>query len=295
MQVGRPGRRSNLPAVSTKVCPNCGAQYVASVERCADCDEPLVDAPDDATAEAAGLGDADPGDQIAYEIGDWTNEARVVLDGMLTRQGIVHVWEAGTLVVRAEDEERTDALVDEVEMTEVPTLDPDADQVVYEITGWDEGQRADLEAALMADEIPHGWDVNGDLVVLEADEERVEPMLDRFDMEGELTADEVAAEPDEPVTANDDDGLAAQDAMSDLFIAADKLMKDATDKDAISRLATASDRTETLGLPYGFSTAVWADLRAKATDLRALVEDQADDDTVIESATALRQMLRQYV
>ena len=71
----------------------------------------------------------------------------------------------------------------QVEVERVPTLDPDTEQVVYEISGWTEEQRADLEAILLAEAVPHGFDENGDLVVLEADEERVEPILDRVDME----------------------------------------------------------------------------------------------------------------
>ena len=58
---------------------------------------------------------------------------RVVLDGMLASQGIVHVWEAGTLVMRAGDETTVDELIDHVEMSKQPSLDPDDDQVVYEI------------------------------------------------------------------------------------------------------------------------------------------------------------------
>ena len=122
---------------------------------------------------------------------------RVVLDGMLNREGIPHLWELATLVVRAANEERVDELVDEVETSEIPTLDPDAEQVVYEISGWTDDQRADLEAILMAETVPHGFDENGDLVVLEADEERVEPILDRIDMEDVLTADTVEADGEE--------------------------------------------------------------------------------------------------
>ena len=44
--------------------------------------------------------------------------------GMLASQGIVHVWEAGTLVIRAGDETTVDELIDHVEMSEQPSLDP---------------------------------------------------------------------------------------------------------------------------------------------------------------------------
>jgi len=288
-----------VPAVATRVCANCGAQYLATVERCADCGEELVDGPDDEEAEEAGLGEEHPADQIAYELHEWANESRVTLDGMLTRQGIIHVWEAATLVVRADDEAQVDELVDEVEVSEQPTLDPDADQVSYEISGWDEAQRSDLEAALVAQDIPHGWDEDGDLVVLEEDEERVAPILDRIDMAREITAEQVGAADDDDDTAaggaTPDDGLAAQDTMSDLFVAADRLMNHPGDGDAIARLTDASERADALALPYGFSPAVWDDLKGKTAELRGLVAGGPDDDAVTEAATALRQTLRQYV
>lgn len=290
------------PSVATRVCPSCGAQYVAAVSRCADCDTELVDALSDEAVESVGLGESEPADQIAYELDEWTGDARVVLDGMLNGESIPHVWEIGTLVVRAVDEERVDELVDEVESSEIPTLDPDAEQVVYEISGWTDDQRSDLEAILLAEGVSHGFDENGDLVVLEADEERVEPMLDRVDMEDVVTVDSVQAEGEddegdpEPAT-QDSDGLVAQDVMSALFITADRLMKDPDDRDDIARFSEATAQADTLALPYGFSPAVWDDIKAKAAALRDLLADglEAEREDVIEAAIVVRQTLRQYV
>lgn len=288
--------------MTTRVCPSCGAQYVSAVSRCADCDTELVDALSDEVVESVGLGEAEPADQMAYELDEWTGDARVVLDGMLNREGIAHVWEMGTLVVRAADEVRADELIDQVEASELPTLDPDADQVMYEISGWTDDQRSDLEGVLLAEGIPHGIDENGDLVVLAADEERVEPILDRVDMEDVLTADQVEIDGESSATApaatevGGDDGLAAQDAMSALFVSADRLMKDPDDRDDIDRLRAATERAQALSLPYGFSPAVWEDIKAKAGELRDLLtEADADVDLVTEAARVLRQTLRQYV
>jgi hypothetical protein len=293
--------------VTTRVCPSCGAQYVAAVNRCADCDTELVDALSDEVVESVGLGESDPADQMAYELHEWTGDARVVLDGMLNREGIAHIWEIATLVVRAADEDRVDELVEDVESSELPALDPDADQVVYEISGWTDDQRTDLEAALLAEGVPHGIDENGDLVVLEADEERVEPILDRVDMEDVLTAEKVESD-GEPATdaapssatgegASEEDGLAAQEAMSALFITSDRLIKDPDGRDDIARLAEATDRAEALPLPYGFSPAVWDDIKAKAGALRDLLagDHDSDIDVVTDAARVLRQTLRQYV
>jgi len=273
---------------------------VAAVDRCADCDTELVDALSDEVVESVGLGDTAPSDQMTYELDEWTGDARVVLDGMLNKEGIPHVWEIGTLVVRTTDEARVDDLVDEVESSEIPTLDPDAEQVVYEISGWTEDQLAALEAILLAETIPHGFDESGDLVVLEADEDRVEPILDRIDMEDVLTADVVAADGEaaaEGTATNDEDGLVAQDVMSALFITADRLMKDPDDRDDIGRFSAAASQADSLSLPYGFSPAVWDDIKAKAGALRDLLAEgfDAETDDVTEAARVVRQTLRQYV
>ncbi len=257
----------------------------------------------DEVVESVGLGNTAPADQMTYELHEWTGDARVVLDGMLNKESIPHLWEIATLVVRTTDEGRVDELVDEVESSEIPTLEPDAEQVVYEISGWTEDQLADLEAILLAETIAHGFDENGDLVVLEADEDRVEPILDRIDMEDVLTADVVEADGDasaespEAAASDEQDGLIAQDVMSALFITADRLMKDPDDRDDIGRFSAAADRADALRLPYGFSPAVWDDIKAKAGALRDLLAEsfEAELDEVTEAARAVRQTLRQYV
>lgn len=137
-------------AVATKLCPSCGAEYVAAVTSCADCQVPLVDE----APPAAVLGDESDED-LVYELNDWTSQERSVLEMKLNGAGIAHRWEYGPndatggelgyigsegttqrrvwetayeLVVRAEDEEAVDALLDEVEFPEeLDAVDPDVD------------------------------------------------------------------------------------------------------------------------------------------------------------------------
>jgi hypothetical protein len=281
--------------MTIRTCPACDATYVATVDRCPDCDVLLVDPPDDET-----LAELSSEDQIAYELHEWANQSKVALDGMLNQQGIAHVWEAGTLVIRAADEDQVDELVEGIEVTEQPTLDPDADQVVYDLEGFDDGMRANLEAALMADEIAHGWDEERNLVVLEVDEERVEPILDRIDGQDDLTADEVAADGDdgdgdgEPQA--DDDELIAQDLMSAMFVAADKLMKDAADADEAAALGAAREQASKLPVPYGFTPALWSSIVDRAEALQALLDaDDIDEPATKQAARELRETLHQYV
>jgi hypothetical protein len=282
-----------------KVCPECGAEYVLSVARCADDGTELVVS--DADEIAAGDGDISKepeGEQIAYEFEEWDNQSRVLLDQLLGGESIIHVWEGATLVVRAEDEERVDELVEQVEVTNQPTLDPDKEQVVFELEDWPDEKRTALSESLEEAQIPFGFDENDDLVVLEDDEERVEAVLDQVDYNFSLDAGEVAGDGGDegPTDGGDDDGLAAQEVMSELFVASDKLMHDPDDSGAVLRFTEAAGTVAALPLPYGFAPGSWEEIVTLSGELRSLL-DQADseDEAVIEAAKAVRGVLRQYV
>jgi hypothetical protein len=286
--------------MSVRTCPSCGSEYLSSVDRCVDCDVELVDAPPAEEVDGDAQTVLVEGDQLTYELIGYANETKVYLDGMLTKAGVPHVWQAGDLVVRAADRTVVDELVEEASALEEP-LEPD-DEVVYEIVGFDEGQVSDLGAMLQAEDIEHSWDEQGDLVVRAADEDRVAAILDRIDMADELTAEEVEASGDDADDGAGDgeDGLAAQDAMSDLFVVVDKLMKDPDDEGLHTSLAAAATRLGDLGVPFGFSKGTWSDLQARASALVALTasdegDEERDDEQIKADARALREVLHQYV
>ena len=304
--------------MSVKVCPDCGSEYLPTVTECADCGAELVvsdtDEMDaaiaDESARADDLEDAglegeetveDPaGEQIAYEFGEWDNASRVLLDQLLTGQGIMHVWEATSLVVRTSDEVAVDELVEQVEVTNQPTLDPDRDQVVYELTDWPDEKRTALSESLAEAVIPFGFDENDELVVHEDDEDLVEAMLDQVDFNFSINADQVASGAAEESTADEDedeeDGLAAQDTMSELFLSSDRLMHDPEDHDGVLNLTAAARSVETMSVPYGFAPGVWKDIVERSSSLRTMLEaTDSDDDDVVVAATELRSLLRQFV
>jgi hypothetical protein len=279
-------------------CPQCGAEYVAGVQECADCLVPLVDTKPLTPEE---VGD-DGGDQLAYELEDYDPDARVLLDGMLTTAAIRHAWQGSTLVVRAIDEAQVDELVAHLdqEEDEPAGLDPDAEQVVYEVSDWSEDQKAELEAALRQEGLPYEWDENGDLAVLEADEARVEAMLDAIEFPDSLPVLDEGEDLDGDGigdTGQDDDVV--QDTLSGLFVAADRLMHDAEDAEGVIAMVDAARQAESLPVPYGFSPPVWADIAAQAASLRSMLEDDSEqsvgDDVIMDHARALRNVLRQYV
>lgn len=261
--------------------------------------ESFVGGPEDVDADGAQEADAEGGDrhaasdevdgddvEIVYELDDWASETRVLVDGLLNNQGIAHAWQGGTLVVRPDDEAAVDEIIDDVEITTVPALDPVADKLAYEVNGWTDEQRGGLAQALGAQGIPYQWDEVGDLLVLEADEDRVEEILDGIEFPDELDVG----------TGDDDDGLAAQNALSELFVSSDRLMHDARDHEGVLSLVDAARMAAGLALPFGFEREVWDDIVGRAAAISLLFEsDVDDDDEIIEQATALRRLLRSYV
>lgn len=223
-------------------------------------------------------------DQLAYEFHEWAGESRGLLDNLLSSNQVQHAWQGTTLVIRVEDEDAVDGLIDQVELSAKPALDADADKVVYEVGSWSAAMQNDLAESLAIADIPFEWDYNGDLVIYEEHEERVEEILD------------LMPDPDDEEIGIDE-GVAVQDALSQLFVAADLLSRDVTDASAVIEAAQATEAIEALALPFGFTSAVWRELVAKAIALREDLGSEGDisDEEIEEKAAALRDALRPYV
>lgn len=226
-------------AMATRMCPQCGSQYVASVRRCIDCDEMLVDQPSEsaegeATSSSTPLGD---GDQVAYELAGWSNQLKVTLEGMLDKAGIRRVWEAGALVVPASDEAEVDVLVATVEGGDEVALATEVEQVAFEIEGLTADELVDLDARLIAAQIAHAWEDTGALLVAVDDEDVVAEMID----------DVLSEEADEGGV----DGLATHQALTELYVAVDKLLKDPTDGKLVRRYGAAAEQLDAGGCPTG--------------------------------------------
>lgn len=249
--------------MATRVCPQCGTQYVASVRRCIDCDAMLVDdvGPEgDVTATVSTpLG---AGDQIAYELDGWGNQLRVTLAGMLDLQGIAYVWEAGALVVAAPHEASVDEMIAAVEGGEGEELAADVPQVAFEIEGVSADELAALDAELIAAHIPHAWQETGELLVPETDEDQVAELIDAV-----LNPDEDESE---------EDGLATHAALDALYVAVDKLVKDPADDKLVARFVAAGDGLGELRVPYGMSGNEWDALLAQVAELGQLLDQPTE-------------------
>lgn len=290
--------------MATRFCMSCGGEFIASVERCPDCDVELVDerpdghlAPDQA-AEG----------QVGYELHEWAVESRVMVQQLLTAEGVPHAWQGTELLVPAAFEALVDTVLEQVEVTTLPTLDPELPKLAYDVEDWSDEQQTDLMAALEAAAVPYEFDEDGALVVHEEDEARVEVILDGIEFPDALDADAEWDGGDGPGDAGDDDdgdgdavgsdGDVPEGAelLSDLFVAADRLSHKATDAEGVLALVDAAELAPRVALPYGFTRPVWQGLVAQAVALRGLLESSdASDDDIEEAARDLRDTLRPLV
>jgi hypothetical protein len=223
---------------------------------------------------------------VAYELHGWARESRGMLVQLLESADLPYAWEGTDLVAPAVFEERIDALVDQVEATDRPTLDPDADKLAYDLDDWSDAACTQLAQHLAEVGIAYEFDVEGALVVLADDEEAVEAALDAVEFPDALEEDDGDAgdEPD------------AQQVLSELFLAADRLRRNARDADGVLGLVGAAASAEGMRLPFGFEPRSWEVVKERAAALKAAIEeDTTADGDIEEQAEALRSLLRELV
>lgn len=258
--------------MATRVCPQCGSQYVASVRRCIDCDIVLVDevvesdAPDAPAASASASTPVNDGDEVAYELEGWSNQLKLSLEGMLSKSEIRHVWEAAVLVVPAEFEEQVDALIATVEGVEAVELDEEGPQVAFDLAELSTEELDELDARLYADGVVHAWTEELELLVPEAAAEAVEAVIDEI-INPDDDVDLLAAA----------GGIVLQDRLSALYVAVDKLVKDPLGAKQVARFLAASEGVGELGVPYGLAGDEWTSFLGTVDDLRTVVQSDPAD------------------
>ena len=115
--------------------------------------------------------ESDSTTEIEYELHEWAGETRLVLDQLLILKEVPHVWQGATLVVREEDEELVDQLIEEAETTSLPTLAPEVEKIEYDTSGWSDSEQTSFSALLVRLGIPQEFVLGGGLLVEESDEE----------------------------------------------------------------------------------------------------------------------------
>ena len=143
-----------------------------------------------------------------------------------------------------------------------------------------------LVDALAEADLPYDFDVDGNLVVLADDEARVEELLDTVEFPDALDAD----------TKGGGDGLVAQEVLSDLFVAADRLRHHARDPEGVLGFGGGRDLGRGSGAAVRLRAGCLAEDPGWRRVLRASLEgDDVGDEDIEAQADEYRTLLREYV
>ena len=162
----------------------------------------------------------------------------------------------------------------------------DEDEVEYDLAEWEPGERGAATATMLEADIPYRWEADLVLVVPAVAEEEVDRLLDEL---GEV--DELHEDDDQGA----DGGEEAQGAMSDLFVAADRLQHDPTDPDVVIEVLDAANVVGDSLAPYGIARPVWRRIQELSATVVTDLEDAVDEETVAADARTLREYLRDLV
>ena len=165
----------------------------------------------------------------------------------------------------------------------LPESDEGPDELLFELESWPAEDRVGLGVSLNDAGVAWRWEPGPVLVVREFDEAIVEDLLD--DAEGGDDWEDIEGEEADE---------AAQGAMSDLFLAADRLVHSPGSATLVAEVARLEAVVADSAPPFGVDPAVWDEIGELAAGLLGAGED-ADDDAVEQAAAALREYLRPYV
>lgn len=244
--------------------------------------EPERDGPGGGPDPGATPDGAAEGDEVVFELDDWSDMERQAVTDRLHEATIPHGWEGTSLHVAAEDEAPVENILDIVEGAAHPPLDGGRDQVAYDLGDWDDDQVDRLVAELRSAGVAYEWD-GDELYVYADDEQAVDDLL------------ETAAHPDE-LAVEADDGAAGAELLGEIFVAADRLQHDGADNDGTLRMLESAKVVEDAAPPYGFDRREWERLQERVAALvDLLIEDTVDQDAVMSQAHELRSALRPFV
>lgn len=222
-----------------------------------------------------------PVDDVEIDLTDWSTLEHDAVTRRLVDESIPHHWDGLRLVIARSDEDRAQAVLDEVGGAGEP-LDPDTDQVAYDLSEWEEDRLVALGEALEDEEIPFDWD-GDELFVYADDEQMVDELLDKV------------AHPDE-LEAEEDGGDGGAELLGELFVASDRLQHDPDNHEACVILIDLANVVKKASAPYGLATKEWDRISERVADLSSrLKETDPDEDAVLAAARDLRDAVRPYV
>lgn len=161
-------------------------------------------------------------------------------------------------------------------------LDDSKEQVGYELFDWDPTDLDELDDVLHEMQIPHEWLSDGyEVVVHEENEGQVDALLPTIRFPDELPPEE------------DDGDDTDIEVLGALFVAADRLQKDATGE-PVNALLDAAERIGDRP-PYGIDEKQWDAVVAQVDEMIDAMHAAVPPATVREMAATLRDRLRPMV
>jgi hypothetical protein len=219
--------------------------------------------------------------ELEYNLDEWSALEHGAVTERLVEAGVPHRWDGTKLYVAGSDEAAVEAVLDAVEGVNEP-LDPDRDQVAYELSEWDDDQIAALVEALDAEGIQFAWE-DDELFVYADDEQMLDALLDGVAHPHALPAEQ-------------DDGDAGGELLGELFLAADRLQNDPDDHETAVIVLDLARAADAAGPPYGLSQKEWTHLCERVGELSDLLRGPSGyENSVLAAARDLRNALRPYV
>ena len=188
----------------------------------------------------------------------------------------------------------------------LPDLDDGPDEMLFDLSLWPAEERVALGLSLDEREIPWRWEPGPDLVVRESDQAVVEELLDEeeggdddWEELSDEDADDLEADleldgDEEEDEGDEDGGEEAAAAMGGLFDAADRLMRNPANVEALVDVDHLATVVAESAPPYGVEQKTWEQVSTLA-DAVLTASDDEDEGGVAESSRALRDFLRTFV
>lgn len=271
--------------MSSMYCFQCAREYIEEVAECSECGVGLVEEKPTPPDEVGGPEDP----QVAYELYEWSFEARRMLEGLLTSEGIPHGWQGAVLIVLEADEDRVDALTEQAEIADGPILDDDVEKIGYDMEEWSAEAQSALVDALGLAGIAHMFSAEGELLVSEENEDQVDEIIDQ--VTERIAIDDSLGEATQVL-----EGLKLNDLLGEVRTLANKLVKNSGDAKATLAMVKKAELLADLKTPFGFDSRSWSRIRLRATEMSAtLTDEDRDEETVTEAAAGLSEELQEVV